>query len=513
MPSADDDVRSELFEGAPCGLLSTLENGTVCHVNRTFCTWLGYSATELIERMRLQDLLTMGCKIFHQTHWFPLLQMQGSVAEVQLELVHRDGHTLPVLVNAVRGTHKGAVRHDLAVFVASDRRKYERELLKARRQAEELLANVRSAQVALDLAQARLRLALDSADLLVWDVETARAAPRYEAGVQRLLGLPETAVVGASDFLERIHPEDRASEEAAFSAALRPSGDGTYVAEYRLRGHDGNVRAIVSRGRAFFAPDGSLSGFHGVLQDVTTWRRAEAVLREQEQQAHGRAVLAEQLVGIVSHDLRTPLHAVALGASLLASSDLAPAQLRTVGRIQSATTRASGLISDLLDFTQARLGSGLRVEKQPLELHALVAEVTEELKLAWPGRMIEHRVHGDGNGLGDPARLAQVVTNLANNALTYGAPDQPITITSTTGVREMSLQVHNRGAPIPAEIVSHIFEPLRRGEQQVKLGARNVGLGLYIVQEIATSHGGTVSVRSTAEEGTTFSVELPTTTR
>jgi signal transduction histidine kinase len=75
----------------------------------------------------------------------------------------------------------------------------------------------------------------------------------------------------------------------------------------------------------------------------------------------------------------------------------------------------------------------------------------------------------------------------------------------------MSLHVHNRGAPIPAEIVSHIFEPLRRGEQQVKLGARNVGLGLYIVQEIATSHGGRVSVRSTAEDGTTFSVELPTT--
>jgi len=220
----------ELYDSAPCGLLTTLPNGSIVAVNHTFCSWMGVSADELVGHKRWQDLMTVGCKIFHQTHWMPLMQIQGSVAEVQLEFASREGTTLPALVNGRQRGSGDQLRHDIAVFVANDRRKYERELLSARRRAEQLLESERKAQAAL----------------------------------------------------------------------------------------------------------------------------AEA-LRQQEQQAHQRAVLAEQLIGIVSHDLRTPLNAVALGASLLAAGDVSAAQARTVGRISSATQRASRLIADLLDFTQARL--------------------------------------------------------------------------------------------------------------------------------------------------------------
>jgi sigma-B regulation protein RsbU (phosphoserine phosphatase) len=373
----DDTPEAEAYDVAPCGLVSTLANGTIYRVNRTFCEWFGFAPDELVETRRLQDLMTMGCKIFHQTHWLPLLELQGSVAEVQLELVHRDGHAIPVLVNARQRLAQASTVHEIAVFIAADRRKYERELLDARRRAEELVETVRTAQ--------------------------------------------------------------------------------------------------------------------------------EALTGEAQQ----RAVFAEQLIGIVSHDLRTPLHAVSLGASLLASSALAPVQLRTVNRITSAVQRANRLIVDLLDFTQARLGSGLRVVPTELDLHAVVADVVDELKLAWPGRMMEHRQQGAGAGFADPDRLAQVVTNLATNALTYGQPDQAVTITSIVGDGELAIEVHNAGAAIPEELVPHIFEPLRRGEQQVKLGSRSVGLGLYIVQQISAAHRGRVAVRSSDDEGTTFSVSVP----
>jgi len=507
--ASDGEVMGELFEHAPCGLLVTRTDGTITRINRTLCTWLGVAADELVLQRRLQDLLTMGCKIFHQTHWMPLLQLQGSVAEVQLELRHADGHIIAVLVNAVQHGEGEQLEHRLAIFIATDRRKYERELLLARKRAEELLASQQAAQEALAVAEARLRIALDSARLRVWSIETESREARYEPGVEELLGLPAGTPVSADDYRACMHPDDLEAEHAALLAALDPARHQSYASEHRLRGHDGVERVVSSSGRAFFDERGRLAGFSGVLQDVTGWRRAEALLREEEQAARQRAILAEQLVGIVSHDLRTPLNAVVLGANLLSSGEITPAQARTTGRILSAAHRANRLIADLLDFTQARLGGGLRASLREVDLHALIADCCEELRLAWPGRMLMHVSEGEGSGTADPDRLAQVVTNLVSNALTYGDPKHPITVRSTVAPSVLQLAVHNLGACIPADLLPHIFEPLRRGEQQVKLGSRSVGLGLYIVREIASAHGGTVTVTSTAEDGTTFTVTTP----
>jgi sigma-B regulation protein RsbU (phosphoserine phosphatase) len=497
------------YDRAACGLLTLLANGTIVRVNQTFCTWFGLAASDLIDTQRMQDLLTMGCKIFHQTHWLPLLQMQGSVAEVQLEFVHRDGHAVPTLVNAVQHVENDVVTVEVAVFVAADRRRYERELLHARRRAEGLLDTVRTAQEALSLAEARLRLALDSAQMIVWDVNAESGAMLFEQGVQRLLGLPEREPIDDERYRSQIHPDDREAERAAFTAALAYPGTGLYLAEYRLVGADGIERVVSSRGRAFRDAAGQLLRFSGILQDETTRRRAEELLKAQERQSRERAVLSEQLVGIVSHDLRTPLQAVSLGANLLASSALTPVQSRTVNRISAAAQRANRLIVDLLDFTQARLGGGIHVTRSDCDVHAVVAEVIEELKLAWPGRMLEHRIEGAGSCVIDPDRISQIVTNLATNALTYGRPECVVLVHSAVQHSQFLLEVHNDGPPIPPHVLGRVFEPLRRGEQQVKLGSRSVGLGLYIVQEIAAAHAGHVTVQSSAEQGTTFSVCIP----
>ncbi|MDO9020443.1 MAG: ATP-binding protein [Deltaproteobacteria bacterium] len=508
-PGESEEVLRARYECAACGLLSTSPNGAILRANQTFCRWVGYEPHELVGARHLQDLLTMGSRIFHQTHWMPLLQIQGSVAELQIELVHRDGRVLHTLVNAQRRVLDGEACHEVAVFLAADRRKYERELLLARRRAEELLERERAAQDALRVARARLRLALDSAHLLVWEVDVATGAPTYDPGVRDLLRLPRGAAMSAEVYRASMHPDDRAAEEAALRAALAAGGDGVYAVEYRLIGHDGVERVVSSSGRAVYDDAGRPTGFSGVLQDVTHWRLAEAALRSQELEARARAVLAEQLIGIVSHDLRTPLQAVALGASLLTAAGVTAAQARTVARITAAADRANRLIADLLDFTQARLGGGLRVARSEVDLHGLVADVVEELKLAWPGRVVEHHRRGDGVGHADPDRIAQTVTNLGNNALTYGAADRPVTVTSTVSPRGFSIEVHNDGPVIPDELLPHLFEAMRRGEQQVKLGSRSVGLGLFIVHQIVTAHGGQITVRSTPTEGTTFALSVP----
>lgn len=142
----------EAFEQAPCGLVSTTTDGTIVRVNATFCRWTGYEAGELLDQRRIQDLLTIGGRVFHQTHWAPLLQMQRSVAEVKLEIWRRDGRKVPMLINAVRRRVGEAEQDDFACIVVNDRHKYEKELLQARRQAEEALEARTAAEQALQRA-------------------------------------------------------------------------------------------------------------------------------------------------------------------------------------------------------------------------------------------------------------------------------------------------------------------------------------------------------------------------
>jgi PAS domain S-box-containing protein len=149
-----------LFEHAACGLLAVGIDGIILRANATLCQWLGYTASELVGQHCLQDLFTMGGKVFHQTHCQPLLQMQASVAEVQVDLLHRDRSRIPMLMNIVRRHHGNFTFDQIALFVATDRRSYERELLAARKTAEASL----EAQLGAEARLKAINLTLSSAD-------------------------------------------------------------------------------------------------------------------------------------------------------------------------------------------------------------------------------------------------------------------------------------------------------------------------------------------------------------
>jgi PAS domain S-box-containing protein len=129
---------TQLYEHAPCALLLTDVDGTILRVNATASAWLGYETGELLHR-RVLNLLPVGARLFHHTHCMPILQMQGSLAELQVELLRRDGSRFPALINILRREHEGAIFDEWAVFRAVDRRSYEQELLAARKAAEAAL--------------------------------------------------------------------------------------------------------------------------------------------------------------------------------------------------------------------------------------------------------------------------------------------------------------------------------------------------------------------------------------
>ena len=170
-PSAD--LR---YEQAACGLLATAADGTILQVNATLCRWLEYSRDALLGR-KVQDLLTMGGKIFHQTHCAPLLQMQGFVAEVQIDMLQQDGTRLPMLVNIVRHQHGEVTTDEFAVLMATDRRSYERELLIARKNAE---AALEARLVAEDLLLSDTTKSAHDSRLLMQHLEQEMASLKQE---------------------------------------------------------------------------------------------------------------------------------------------------------------------------------------------------------------------------------------------------------------------------------------------------------------------------------------------
>jgi two-component system, sensor histidine kinase and response regulator len=214
-------------------------------------------------------------------------------------------------------------------------------------------------------------------------------------------------------------------------------------------------------------------------------------------------------VAILSHDLRNPLGTLVTGAELLEKQLSDQRQLVTLGRMVSAGRRMSGMIAELLDLTRARLfdGVGLARARERADVYALVQRAVEELRGAHPTRQI---VLGGARRCvttGDAERLVQVFSNLIGNALQHGDPSTPVTVDVGCLPLEVTVAVHNAGT-IPVEQVSTLFDPFRRRDAS-RPGTGGLGLGLYISQQIARAHGGTIEVSSSLEAGTTFGVRLP----
>ncbi|MBY3118756.1 PAS domain-containing sensor histidine kinase [Rhizobium leguminosarum] len=368
MPAEDLE---DLYENAPCGYLSLQPDGRIVKVNRTLSTWIGIPAEQLLGK-RLHDLLNTSGRIFYETHFAPLLRMQGFFNEIALDLVTVDGKKLPVLANAMeRRAEDGALLFTrVTMFQAAERRRYERELVEAR--------------AAADAAGATIKAKL-----------------------------------------------------------------------------------------AF------------------------------EQQT---AELREEFIAVLGHDLRNPLASISAAARILRKEKQTDRAIKVLDLMQGSVVRMSALIDNVLDFARGRLGGGITLERRSEHLEPLLRQVIEELRFSHLDRAIEVTIEFDGPINCDSGRIGQLVSNLLGNALTHGAPDEPVRLSAATVDGKLELWIANGGAPISSEAMTGLFQPFFKGEAGTS--QRGLGLGLHIASEIARAHGGTITVSSDDKE-TRFTFVMP----
>ncbi|MFT3925987.1 MAG: PAS domain-containing sensor histidine kinase [Myxococcales bacterium] len=241
-----------------------------------------------------------------------------------------------------------------------------------------------------------------------------------------------------------------------------------------------------------------------VLSDISQQKRAAEQLERE-------AELRDLFMGVLAHDLRTPLSSITMSAqAMMLRDDMPEVGMRSARRIVRAAQRMSALIKQVLDFTRMRAGGGLVLAPTPLDLGELCTTLLEEFRAARPERSLQLRGQGDLMGTWDGDRLGQLIGNLVNNALTHGAPESPVVVRlSGEAADQVVLSVHNQGPPIPEALMGTLFEPFRRGAgPTARTSEEGLGLGLYISERIAFAHGGSIAARSDADE-TVFTVRLP----
>jgi PAS domain S-box-containing protein len=655
------------FDEAPCGYVFTLQSGVIIKANQTLLKWIEYSESEVINRKRFQEILTVGCRIYYETNYSPLLQMQGFLNEITLDLLGNDGRVVPVLIHseAVKDSTGDVLFIRSTLFNISDRRKYERELLSERRRAEQSEQRFKVLSQAgealrrsfnhienfkevvqyvtndfcdgctIDLIKGGvlIRVAqshrLESKIIPPFHLEkntrlsseailTPGALATFPSYVTYFLKefSPDSAmivpllqndipigVIGfyMSELQRKFSPEDfdfarelanrcvsafesaclQAEKESAdlalreshewFSTTLGSIGDAVItiktdktisylnpVAEeltgwtsFEAKGRPMNevfciinevtgdpsinpvdkvlkegIVAGLANDTALIRRDGSriiiedsaapiktsggnVYGVVLVFRDVTQKYREERMLKETLNQLQEERVVREKFVDTLSHDLRSPITAAKMSAELILRKISQPEAVQAQAvRVINSVNRADQMIQDLLDANRIRAGEKIPLDMTSCDLAFEVREAVSDL-ITIHGDRFTVEVPNSVVGIWNCSALRRLIENLCNNGVKYGAPHKSIKVTLISQKDYVIIAVHNEGNPISEKDQLTLFDPYKRTHSAIQSGQRGWGLGLTLVRGVAEAHGGSVSVESSEQNGTTFYVRIP----
>ena len=216
-------------------------------------------------------------------------------------------------------------------------------------------------------------------------------------------------------------------------------------------------------------------------------------------------------LGMLGHDMRSPLSAILLSARYLAKLNAGEQVSDAAKRITNSGTRMQALLDDLVDFNRTKLGLGINISPTGLDLREVFERGLQQLRTAHPAREIQFTSVGDLQGRWDGNRLQQLLDNLVGNAIKYGFVDEPVRVSLIGNAKDVVFAISNRGPVIDTTLRSQIFDPLIRGpapSDPIQDSDGSLGLGLFISREIAIAHGGDIKVDSNDVE-TVFTVRLP----
>ncbi len=250
------------------------------------------------------------------------------------------------------------------------------------------------------------------------------------------------------------------------------------------------------------------------IDDITRFNEAiDQSLAEAIESYTERLDRSRQLfLAILGHDLHNPLTAIRMSAQLVSRTNADQQSIEALSMIGTESEAMIKLTRDMIDFSSTWLGSAMPLNCEPVDLQMLCREVVDGFRATHPQRMLHFNPRGDLTCNWDAARIRQVISNLLGNALQHGSPKGPVELSAASEGSTVVLSVHNEGAPIPPEALPTLFDPLVRHatvESALLRAPGSIGLGLYIVREIVNAKGGTITVASTAQAGTTFTVRIP----
>jgi PAS domain S-box-containing protein len=458
----------DLYEHAPAAYFSSLVDGTLVRVNETLLRWTGYTRDELVGKKRLHDLLPAGARIYYETHYAPLLQMQDEVREIAVELLTADGRRLPVLMTStlVRDDEGRARVVRTTAFDAAERRRYERELLRARADAES------RAQSALALEHVAEGVVLVGEE---GDVQVVNAAAESIFGISaaRAVGRQAADVIEGWQQIARHVPVARAGETAVSGVLPVPRE----AAELWL-----SVAAVDASGATVYT-----------VRDVTDERKLDQ--------------LRSDMIAIVSHELRTPLTG-ALGAAqtlearygTLADED----RLGLVAMIREQAERLAKILDQIL-LTSQLDSDNLSAHLDTFDATDVLDAVVRAVAPAARGRVVVAAPEGVVIRA-DLDRLRQVVSNLVDNAVKYSSGRVRLEVER----REFyaRIVVCDDGPGIPAPERDRVFDKFFRLDPAQRSGVGGTGLGLYIARELVERMGGRIGLLA-RERGAAFFVDVP----
>lgn len=469
-----------LYQDAPCGYFSFLPDGTIIKINRTLLKWLGYAEEEVVAKMKIGQLLTTGGKLYYQMFYLPLILLKGAVNEISFDICRKDGSRFPALTNSV--SLKDAAGELLAVNVVvndiTDRKKYERELLRAKQLAEAELV--------------KFEFVSDFIPEMIWGAAPDGTINYFN---KRFLdNFDSDVTVSNRDSLVRhVHPDDRTATLRGWTEAIQNGED--FEIQVRLQNKLGLFSWYLLKGAPYRVVGGEISRWLGSCLNIN-----EHVLELSKK---------DEFISIASHELKTPITSLKLTLQLLErmnTGGLSDKHSRLIEQSGRSMAKIVSLVDDLLNVNRMNEGQ-MVLNKATFNLADMLAECCHHVRSEGRYQLV---LSGDESVMvmGDEHRIDQVMVNFVNNAIKYAPESRVINLDITRQNKMVRVAVSDTGPGIEADKLPHLFERYYRADH-AGTQYSGLGLGLYICAEIVKRHGGKIGVDSILGKGSTFWFTLP----